>query len=274
MIHTHLTNDHILAVLAAPRATRIVRTFHSRRVMRNDPGTRLLVARSAGICVVNASMLDSPLVQQRPHLVTPPPLDTRQFHPNGADARADLGVAPDAPLIGFIGKVAPDRGFETAIHTLAAVRMRRPQTRLMIIGKGPHRESLERLAAELDVADAVSWAGYRDRDLASFYRAADVMLFTAPGSDHGHRAILEELGCGIPVVSCPLPGVDSLLGPLAPVLMSEDCSAESVAARTLQVLDSGKASLRDRAVARAREFDYAASARRLLAFYESIRPTE
>lgn len=270
IVHTHLTNDHILATLVAHRGVKVVRTFHSTRVMRADPGTRFLLSRTDGICVINAEMIHSPVVRGHRCIVTQPPLDTRQFHPSGSDVRDALGVPAGTPLIGFIGKIAPGRGFETAIATLSAVRQRRPEARLMIIGKGPHRSSLEQLANDLGVSESIIWAGYQDEELAQYYRAANVMLFTAAGSDHGHRAILEELGCGTPVVACPLPGVASLLGPLSPLLLASDCQPESLADRVIDVLEQGKSSMRDSLIQQARAFDYAASARRLIDFYGDL----
>ena len=270
IVHTHLTNDHILAILAVPRRVPVVRTFHSTRTLRSDPGTRVLIARSAGVCVVNPDMSLPRSMQRRPHLVTPPPVDTRQFQPAGSDARETLGIPPTAPVIGFIGKVAAGRGFEDAILAFSHLREERPDARLMIIGKGPHRPALEALVSAMKLESVVHWAGYQERELAACYRAADVMLFTAAGSDEGHRAILEELACGVPVASYPLPGVAALLGPLADRLISADATPQSLAATALDLLN-GDGDERSRELAeRVRAFDYTASAARLVTFYQTL----
>ena len=56
VVHAHLTYDHWLAQFATRgKRTAIVRTFHSRRVLRGDVVTRWLIAHTEGICVVNDS---------------------------------------------------------------------------------------------------------------------------------------------------------------------------------------------------------------------------
>src|SRR5438477_10279923 len=52
IVHAHLTYDHWLARFAA-RAwrTQIARTFHSSRVIRSDPFTKMLIGRAAPVCV-------------------------------------------------------------------------------------------------------------------------------------------------------------------------------------------------------------------------------
>ena len=71
--------------------------------------------------------------------------------------------------------------------------------------------SLEALAGRLGLGERVHWAGYQERALPELYSAMDVVLFTATGSDHGHRMISEAQGCGRPVVAADLPGVASLI---------------------------------------------------------------
>ena len=77
------------------------------------------------------------------------------------------------------------------------------------------------------------WAGYHEDDLAEHYRAADILLFTARGSDEGHRAVLEAMACGIAPVTFPIEGVPALLGDLAPRLIAEASTPESAAAKVI-----------------------------------------
>src|SRR5205814_2820348 len=133
----------------------------------------------------------------RKPVFTPPPLDQRQFVPVGPDVRAQHGVAAGTPLLVAIGKLSAFRGFDAVLDTFASVRRARNDARLLIIGHGEHRTALEAHAANLGIAEAVIWAGYHEDDLAEHYRAADVLLFTAAGSDEGHRAVIEAMGCGV-----------------------------------------------------------------------------
>jgi glycosyltransferase involved in cell wall biosynthesis len=267
IIHAHLTYDHWLAGFVAARVpVRLARTFHSRRVLRNDPFTKALTRRTEMLFVINDDFRDAPLFRGRDPVFTPPPVNHEQFSPRGADARATYGIPPDAKLVTVIGKVSPHRGFEEALHTFAALR-RLVDCRLMIIGRGVHRPYLEELSRSLGTEPWVIWAGYHEEDLAEHYRASDLLLFTARGSDEGHRAILEALACGVPVASYPLEGVRALI--------SDDAIAcrldpETLAGVASAMLARDRESLRQASHARSVEFGYAPAANRLLGEYGRV----
>jgi len=254
LVHAHLTYDHWLARFAG---VRIARTFHSRRVLRGDPFTRSLIAKTDVLCVVNDTF------KLRDAVFTPPPVDHRQFHPDGPNVRAQYGIASDTPLLVAIGKLTEDRGFEHVLRTAAAVGGQAPSpVQLMIIGHGPHRPALEALASELGIASRVTWAGYHEDDLAEHYRAADVLLFTERGSDEGHRAILEAMACGVPAASYPIDGVAALTGreQIAPA-----ADPDALAMIVRQTL--GRPELRAQVAERSHDFGYTRAAKRLISVY-------
>jgi glycosyltransferase involved in cell wall biosynthesis len=272
VIHAHLTYDHWLARFAArPHGVKIARTFHARRVLRTDPFTRSLISRTNLLCVVNDTFNDSPALSGRTAIFTPPPLDTRQFTPAGGDVRAQYGIDASTKLVTVIGKLSRDRGFEEALQTFAALRPLVPSARLMIIGHGEHRPVLEALAASLRISEHVLWAGYHEDDLAEHYRASDLLLFTARGSDEGHRAVLEAMGCGVPPVTFPIDGVAALLGDLGGELIASTSNPADLAAVAARALQSpSPVTLRKRVAERAQEFAYTRAAQRLLDAYQSL----
>lgn len=272
VVHAHQTHDHWIARLAARGVPGVllVRTFHSRRTMRRDPVTRWLLRGTSGVCVINASFAPSPALRELPRIYTPPPVDEAVLRP-GPDAREIYGIGRDTPLLGFIGKVAEGRGFEEAIRILAIVRRMIPATRLLLIGRGPHRPALEALTRSLGVEESVIWAGYHEDDLAEHFRSANAMLFTAPGSDEGHRAIVEAMSCGTPVVAYPLFGVPELMGPLAARLVAPSATADAAASVCERIL-SGRDRVTREECERATEASrYPATAERLSGFYSALR---
>ena len=272
VVHAHLTYDHWLARFAAGLVSgaRVARTFHSRRVLRSDPFTKSLIKRSEAVFVVNETFRDAPAIGHRSPVFTPPPLDQEQFTPEGPNVRERYGIAPHTLLLAVIGKLAWGRGFEDALDTFAHVRRAIDGARLMIIGHGEARPALERHAMNLGVADAVIWAGYHEDDLAEHYRAADVLLFTAAGSDQGHRAVIEAMGCGVVPVTYPLPGMHAILGDLAPRLIAPSGTSDSLALQVTTALKGDTAELRRHAYERSDEFGYQRSARRLSDAYFAI----
>lgn len=262
VMHAHLTHDHWLARLVArSHSFRIARTFHARRVLRNDPLSRTLLGATRHRFVINADFRGA----VRNSVFTPPPVDHRQFSPEGTNARPLYALDAGTRLVTVIGKLSRGRGFEEALHTFAALRQITP-CRLMIIGHGEHRPALEALARELDAHRDVVWAGYHEDDLAEHYRASDLLLFTARGSDEGHRAILEALACGVPVASYPIEGVRALL---APADIAVSSSPEALASIAAALLDGDRETLRRDAYERSLEFGYEKAAERLIAAYSS-----
>lgn len=267
VVHAHLTYDHWLALFAARGSgPAIVRTFHAARVLRSDPFTRWLINRSDGILVNNASFAEMEPIRRRNPIFTPPPLDERQFTPDGPDLRSHYGLGPDSLLLLAIGKLSKGRGFEDVLRTYALVRREIANARLMIIGHGEHRPALEELARELAID--VIWAGYHEDDLAEHYRAADILLFTARGSDEGHRAVLEAMACGIVPVTFPIAGISALLGELSESLIASASTPEAAAKNVVSVAQNDIADLRRRAYEQSQEFSYTRAAERLIGAYE------
>lgn len=271
VVHAHLTYDHWLARMAVRDTNaRLARTFHSRRVLRTDPLTGILVRGTAHLFGVNAvwpglSLWGAPTESRRHTMVfTPPPLDHGQFSPEGPDARALYGIAPSTKLVTVIGKLSKHRGFEEALQTFASLRTRTSNSRMMIIGHGEHRPALEQLASSLGITSDVIWAGYHEDDLAEHYRASDLLLFTERGSDEGHRAVLEAMACGVPVAAYPIEGVAALIGPDA-VAPAKD--PDALAALAASMLARDRETARRDAVEMSRVFGYDRAAKRLIDAY-------
>jgi glycosyltransferase involved in cell wall biosynthesis len=271
IVHCHLTHDHWLTVLAVQGVSKrplLARTFHSRRTLRTGPLTELLLLATQLVFTINAEFHDAPLLAGRAPVFTPPPLDERIFAPEGRNARTRYGIAPAEKVVTAIGKIAPGRGFEDVLRTFALIRRELGGARLLIIGEGPHRSALEALSRELAIEPAVTWAGYHEDDLPEHYRAADLLLFTARGSDEGHRAVLEAMGCGTPVAAYPLEGLAALAGPLASRVIATVPSPESLALCAIELLDSREEGLRADCVRATASFRLAQSAERLIRNYE------
>ena len=268
-LHSHLTWDHWLARFAARGLPlHVARTFHSRRTLRLDPGTKALVRHARSLFVVNDTFADAATLRGRKVTFTPPPLDQRLFTPRGPNLRGHYGIGADEKVVATIGKISPGRGFEDVLRTFALVRRCHPRARLMIIGHPRrHRAELDKLAAHLDLGSSVLWAGYHEDDLPEHYRAADLLLFTATGSDEGHRAVIEALGCGLPPAVFPIPGVQTLLGPLAARLVAPSSTPEALAALVSDLLSGTTEGLSAAAAAEAERFNLGRAAERLQAGY-------
>ena len=123
------------------------------------------------------------------------PLDRRESRRRLADA---LGIAlpPGAPLLATVGALIPRKGQEFVLRALP----RLPETRLLLVGNGPDRAKLERVARECGVDDRVHFLGSLDHTmLPVVLSAADAMVL--PSASEGlANAWIEALACGTPLV--------------------------------------------------------------------------
>jgi glycosyltransferase involved in cell wall biosynthesis len=207
----HLPHDHLLCVAAgAHRRVPLVRAFRNPRHIRHDPFHRYLDRRlTAALCSHSALAID--LQRAAPSLqaaVLPVPLEDRFKPADGSAWRGRLGIPSGAPVIGAVGKLAEGRGFGLLLG--AASRIEAP-AHVVAVGDGESLPRLQKLAVDYQLHPRVHWTGYQDEGLPELYSAMDVAIFTAPGSDWGHRAISEAQGCGRPVVAVSCPGVDDLI---------------------------------------------------------------
>jgi len=91
------------------------------------------------------------------------------------EARRRWGVPDNAPLLGCVGVLLPDKGQEWLIRAVAELRKNYPEIRLLLAGDGPSHAKLESLANELGVTQSVIFAGFV-KDVDSAYAAIDVFL--------------------------------------------------------------------------------------------------
>lgn len=272
LLHAHLTYDHWLArfVLRGRPHVRLARTFHSRRTLRNEPFTRSLVSHTGAIFVTNDQLADAALFRGREVTFTPPPLDTGQFTVEGPDVRSKYAISPPAPVFAAIGKVSKHRGFESIIETFQHVRRAISGARLLLIGHGEHRPALEALIASRSLTDAVIWAGYHEDDLAEHYRSADVLLFTAAGSDEGHRAVIEAMACGVAPATYPIDGLRGILGALSERHIAPSSTPEALANTAVSLLRGDRGQVRQEVNRLAQLFSYEKAARRLIDAYSTV----
>jgi glycosyltransferase involved in cell wall biosynthesis len=121
----------------------------------------------------------------------------------GADlrdrTRAEWGVNGSEQLLGCAGVLLQDKGQEWAIRALAQVRDEFPNCRLLLAGDGAYRPQLEALVQELQLQDAVIFAGFL-RNMESFYRALDIFIFPALFEGLG-TSLLAAMAHGIPSIT-------------------------------------------------------------------------
>jgi D-inositol-3-phosphate glycosyltransferase len=154
-----------------------------------------------------------------------PGVDLSVFHPGDPQAalaaRRRLGVAPDAALLLFVGRVQPLKGPDVALEAAARLLADEPGLRdtlqVVFVG-GPSGRSeradpyrMRELAARLGISDVVRFEPpCPQEELAQWYRAATVMLAPSHSESFGLVA-LEAQACGTPVVAASVGGLRTVV---------------------------------------------------------------
>jgi glycosyltransferase involved in cell wall biosynthesis len=172
---------------------------------------------------------------RRPIAVISNGIDTDRFTP-AADrcaARRALGL-PDRPIILYTGRLDPEKDIRTWLRAAARAVYGR-EAHLVIGGEGTERANLERLAAELGLADRATFPGYLPAErLPLLYRAADIYCMTS-AVELQSISTLEAMASGLPVVAADAGALPELVtagetGYLAP---AGDVDAFAAALRRL-----------------------------------------
>lgn len=129
--------------------------------------------------------------------------------PSGA-LRRELGIAPAAPLIGIVGRLAPIKQHDLFLHAAKALLARDPSRRFVIVGDGERRSALEALARRLGLGAAVRFVGWR-LDLPAVYADLDCVCLTSR-NEGTPVSVIEALACARPVAAAEVGGVPDLLG--------------------------------------------------------------
>ena len=148
-------------------------------------------------------------------------IDRSIFYPSDrAKARAELGIAPDAELLLFIGRFIPEKGVPELLDAVLRLVPSHPRIELACIGDDLMGGTLQRQEALASLNGRVRFLGIlKAQEVARWLAAADV--FCLPSHSEGcPNVVLEALACGRPVVATTVGGipelVDSSCGILVP----------------------------------------------------------
>ncbi len=139
-----------------------------------------------------------------------PGVDVDEFHPgvDGTPVRDRYGLG-DRPVIVCVSRLVPRKGQDALIRALPEVRRRVPGAALLIVGGGPDRARLTRLARAYDVASDVIFTGtVPTEELPAHYAAGNVYAMPC----RTRRAGLDVEGLGIVYLEASATGLPVIAG--------------------------------------------------------------
>lgn len=152
-------------------------------------------------------------------------IDAGAFSPgDGSEARAQLGIAQDALVLGIFSIFGPFKGQALLLRAMPRILEAVPNAHLLLVGGGDIWNELEELTAELHLEQHVTFAGFRKETLP-LYRAIDIYVMASTEEPFG-LVTVEAMACEKAVVGTNTGGTPEIVveqetGLLVPPSQSE-----------------------------------------------------
>jgi glycosyltransferase involved in cell wall biosynthesis len=264
VVNVHYVTESALYYLRLRRlfGFAVVLSVHGSDVLRPEAGYEGAVARA--LAEADAITAVSQVTAARAAALARVPSERIRVIPNGIDYGywsepvAPITRAEPSHVVLSVGRLDPVKGHDVLLHAFARVLPDVPPARLVIVGAGGFRGTLERLASALGIAARVTFAGELP---AADVRAqmAGARVFVLPSRSEGlPLAPLEAMAAGLPVVATRVGGVPEAIAPGSGVLVpAEDPAALAGALREVLVHRGLGDDLAARGRVQARRFDVA-----------------
>jgi glycosyltransferase involved in cell wall biosynthesis len=227
IVHTHTSKAGALGRLAAwiAHVPVVVHTPHG-HVFYGHFGRlaswlflqveRLLAKRTTWMIALTEAERDEHLVRgvgrADRFAVVPSGIDLERFRTAGAKVRrrpAGFDCPPDAIVVGSVGWLTPVKGHRVLLEAAASLREEWPHLHLVIIGDGPLRDGLERLARRRGISKTVRFLGAR-ADVLDCLAGMDI--YVQPSLNEGMgRALIEAMAAGRPMVASRVGGIPAVV---------------------------------------------------------------
>jgi len=178
---------------------------------------RFLVYRCASQLIVVSRDLESMMASQF-HLSSERirfianGIDTDFYSPNLSErekVRDALGIWPDEVAVGYAGRLDPVKNFPLLLEAFKLSLQTDRRFKLIFIGDGPDRESIDRFCREHDIQDCVRLVGQQESVL-SYLRALDVFALTS-FREQMPMSMLEAMAVGVPVLASAVGEIPTIL---------------------------------------------------------------
>ncbi|MFX0538854.1 D-inositol-3-phosphate glycosyltransferase [Ornithinimicrobium sp. Y1847] len=308
VIHSHYWLSGVVGRLVRERLGRVgmpaalAHTMHTMARVKNssladgespEPPVReegeALIVRDADALVANTqeearALIDLYDADPARVRIVHPGVATETFRPGDRAAdRAELGLAPDAAVLLFVGRLQPLKAPDVLVRAAGELIRRDPALRERLVvailgglsGSGLHRpDSLARLIEAEGIGDLVHRESTMSRDeLARWYRAADLLTVPSHHESFGLVAV-EALASGTPVIAAHVGGLPVAVGEVGVLVEGHDPAdwADAIQAALHRLDEPGeRAAWSQRAVEHAAAFSWESTVDGLLdAYAEAI----
>ena len=239
-----------------------VRRFLDRNVVARGSDVLLVVSEWDRRHMIEVERIPADRIRILPNGIPPMPED-------GSDVRTELGVPPKVGLIGAVGRLVPEKGYDDLIRAIALLKQAsgRP-IRCVIVGHGPEQEKLQALIDDLDVAHEVRLVGRR-QDVPDVIGALDVAVLSSK-HEGSPLAVMEYMAGAAPIVATAVGGVPELIEDGVHGLLVTPSDPDALAVAIRRLLDDRPLAIQLGQAARERQranYDLDVMVRRLESLY-------
>lgn len=125
------------------------------------------------------------------------------------EARARMGIGEEEFVFGFVGRLSEEKGLDYVVEAMKQRSQKDDPWRLVLLGEGPHRSTLDQAVRDAGLEDKVLFVGFQNFT-ASWYPMMDA--FVLPSLTEGTpMALLEAMANGLPVIATSVGGIPAVL---------------------------------------------------------------
>ena len=213
VMHAHLSNAHVLACLAsALTGVPVLATIHGRTLPLTDLEiyrlyrshfsvvcqNALLHALALGVAAADVDLIGNGV-------------DAERFAADAGEAwlQRRLQLSPDTPLVGFVGRLSPEKGPARFLQMAAQLHGSHPALHFVMVGAGPLRATLGAQVARMGLQEHVHFTGALD-EMPRVYASLQLLVMTSE-SEGRPLALLEAMAAGLPVVASDVGGIAEII---------------------------------------------------------------
>jgi glycosyltransferase involved in cell wall biosynthesis len=184
---------------------RVKQGFFHRLIYGRIPKLTLTTSRYIADGIVNIGV--SPGKIQ----VVPTGVDTEFFTPDndGSIFRKEYGIPPEASLVGYVGVIRIDKGIPDLLRAFKAVKQKKEDAYLVLIGKGSQDDEVRSLLRELSLKGSAAHLGFME-DVRQPLSGLDVFVHPAIHPEGVPQGVLQAMSCGVPVIASDVGGVNEV----------------------------------------------------------------
>lgn len=202
IVHTNLSHDHFTALSSlvfSKKSPLIIRTDHKRDGTPYSYFMGWAFGKTDGLVAYGKSIMASDVktfnYPKERTCVIPPAI--KAYEGPLQNLKNEFGIKAEEKVIGVIGRLKPDRGYDVILKGFRELRNRMDGVKLLIVGRSSQIEkSIMQPISQLGLERDVILAGYRIGDYFSIISTFDLFVMMRAGSDGSARALREVMAMG------------------------------------------------------------------------------